>query len=205
MIFIHNILFPFAKNKPLQAIPFVTQTRTYRVGVYSFNPLYLRKPLVLLLMASFVEELWNSIFTPGTTPTLLIATNASFAALQLVLLALLLATYSIHFLILSVICAGLWAAINWFANELRIEAQRVAEQDRLAREKSSDPTNDSDTETELAPDPPVQETSIPSKSGPSHIHPDILSSADALRRRRSLGDSSGYVSTDSEWEKVSEG
>ena len=26
-----------------------------------------------------------------------------------------------------------------------------------------------------------------------------------LRRRRSLGDSSGYVSTDSEWEKVSEG
>jgi hypothetical protein len=33
-----------------------------------------------------------------------------------------------------------------------------------------------------------------------------LGPADATgRRRRSMGDSSGYVSTDSEWEKVSEG
>lgn len=154
-------------------------------------------------MASFIEELWNSIFTPGTTPTLLLATNASFAALQLVLLALLLATYSIHFLILSVLCMGLWAAINWFAHELQIEKDKAAEQDRGAREKPSDPANDSDTETELAPDPPVQGTIIPSKSSSSQIQPDILPQGDALRRRRSLGDSSGYVSTDSEWEKVS--
>lgn len=156
-------------------------------------------------MASFLEELWNSIFTPGTTPTLLIATNASFAALQLVLLALLLATYSVHFLILSVLCMGLWVAINWFANELRIEQERVAEQDRLAQEKSPDPANDSDTETELAPDLPVRESVVSSKSSSASAQPDTLSSSDALRRRRSLGDSSGYVSTDSEWEKVSQG
>lgn len=156
-------------------------------------------------MASFIEELWTSIFTPGTTPTLLIATNASFAALQLVLLALLLVTYSIHFLILSVLCMGLWVAINWFANELQIEQNRTAEQDRLAPEKPSDLANDSDTETELASEPPLKENVIPSKPNSPPMHPDVLSSADALRRRRSLGDSSGYVSTDSEWEKVSEG
>lgn len=158
-------------------------------------------------MASFIEELWNSIFTPGTTPTLLIATNASFAALQLVLLALLLVTYSIHFLILSVLCMGLWVAINWFANELRIEQERVAAQDRIAQEKSSDHNNDSDTETELPPDPPIQETVVSTEISPSQmqIQSGVLSSSDALRRRRSLGDSSGYVSTDSEWEKISEG
>ncbi|KAF2851108.1 Pkr1-domain-containing protein [Plenodomus tracheiphilus IPT5] len=59
-------------------------------------------------MASFFEQLWESIFTPGPTPTLLVATNASFAALQLLFFAMLIATYSIHFIILSFLCAGLW-------------------------------------------------------------------------------------------------
>lgn len=101
---------------------------------------------------------------------------------------------------------GLWAAINWFANELQLEQERIAEQDRLARNKPSNPTNDSDTETELPPNSPKQDALSSSKSSSSHlqIHPDILSPADALRRRRSLGDSSGYVSTDSEWEKLSQ-
>lgn len=161
-------------------------------------------------MASFIEELWNSIFTPGTTPTLLIATNASFAALQLLLLLLLIATYSIHFLILSIICMGLWAAINWFARELQIEKEKADQQLRLAREKSPDIANDSDTETELEPLPtvlksqsPPLDTALVPEATSSQIQPDPLSSAEALRRRRSLGDSSGYVSTDSEWEKVS--
>ncbi|KAF3355503.1 hypothetical protein VdG1_06915 [Verticillium dahliae VDG1] len=68
-------------------------------------------------MASFAENLWNSVFTPGTTPTLLYATNASFAALQLTLLALLAATRSIHFIVLSFLCAGLWRAINCASTE----------------------------------------------------------------------------------------
>ena len=71
-------------------------------------------------MAAFLEDLWTSIFTPGPTSTLLLATNVTFGALQVVLLALLVATYSIHFLILSVLCGGLWAAINWFAGEIRV-------------------------------------------------------------------------------------
>ncbi|KAG7292097.1 hypothetical protein NEMBOFW57_002130 [Staphylotrichum longicolle] len=63
-------------------------------------------------MASFFEDLWQSIFTPGPTPTLLVATNATFAALQVVLAVLLYATFSVHFLILSALCGGLW--VNWF-------------------------------------------------------------------------------------------
>ncbi|KKF95194.1 V-type ATPase assembly factor pkr1 [Ceratocystis platani] len=78
-------------------------------------------------MASFVVELWESIFTPGPTPVLLKATNATFAALQLLLLLLLLSTYSIHFVALSIISGGLWWAINWFAAELAVhQAQEDA-------------------------------------------------------------------------------
>ena len=43
------------------------------------------------MASSFFEDLWESIFTPGPTPTLLIATNASFAALQLLFFALFMA------------------------------------------------------------------------------------------------------------------
>ncbi len=68
-------------------------------------------------MAGFVEQLWESIFTPGPTPSLLLATNVTFASLQLVLLALLIATYSVHFVVLSLISGGLWWAINWFATD----------------------------------------------------------------------------------------
>jgi len=100
-------------------------------------------------MASFLEELWNSIFTPGPTPTLLVATNAAFVALQLLLLALLIATYSLHFLVLSVICGGLWTSINWFATEMAKEQQ--AQKAKEKKEKSPEPDNASDTETEDAP------------------------------------------------------
>ncbi|KAI8939439.1 hypothetical protein NX059_003219 [Plenodomus lindquistii] len=92
-------------------------------------------------MASFFEQLWESIFTPGPTPTLLVATNASFAALQLLFFAMLIATYSIHFIILSFLCAGLWWSINWFAVEIRAaqakeeEAKRIREARRGGREK----------------------------------------------------------------------
>ncbi|KAK5016292.1 ER protein Pkr1-domain-containing protein [Cryomyces antarcticus] len=82
-------------------------------------------------MSAFLENLWNSIFTPGATPTLLIATNATFAALQLVLFSLLIATYSIHFVVLSFLCGGLWWAINWFAAELAAAQQKEEEAERL--------------------------------------------------------------------------
>ncbi|EXJ72642.1 uncharacterized protein A1O5_03788 [Cladophialophora psammophila CBS 110553] len=171
-------------------------------------------------MASFLEELWNSIFTPGPTPTLLVATNAAFAALQLLLLILLIATYSLHFLVLSVLCGGLWYAINWFATEIAKEQQ--AQKAKEKKEKSPEPDNASDTETEGPPPhapggDSVKATTTPSarSQSPRHerpndssttlLEPKGVESTEALRRRRSLGESSGYVSTDSEWEKVSEG
>lgn len=89
-------------------------------------------------MADFITNLWEGVFTPGPTPTLLIATNVTFATLQLVLGGLLLATYSIHFLILSLLSGGLWWAINWFANELK-EAQRKEEEaEKLRKKKRED-------------------------------------------------------------------
>jgi hypothetical protein len=158
-------------------------------------------------MASFFEGLWNSIFTPGPTPTLLVATNASFAALQFILFALLIATYSVHFIVLSLLCAGLWWSINWFVAEL--EAGKASEEaKRREKEKSPEPEKGSrggsDTETEMPP-PPIRPAAPPPKDQPALLKPRPGDAQATLRHRHSQADSSGYVSTDSEWEKVSEG
>ena len=87
---------------------------------------------------SFIANLWESVFTPGTTPTLLIATNVTFASLQVLLLALLYATYSIHFAILSVLCGGLWYSINWFAVELQAAQRAEEEAERLRKRKAAE-------------------------------------------------------------------
>jgi ER protein Pkr1 len=156
-------------------------------------------------MASFFEELWNSVFVPGPTSTLLVATNASFACLQLVLFCLLLATYSVHFIVLSLLCGGLWWSINWFVGELRSAKAADNAEEQKQKEKLPEvdkvAMGDSDTETEptigsMEPPPP------PDPLKPSKAKP--INTGEALRKRRSLGDSSGYVSTDSEWEKISE-
>ena len=153
-------------------------------------------------MAEFLTNLVNSIFTPGPTPSLVVATNASFAALQFVLLLLLIATYSIHFIILSILSAGLWWAINWFVTEIQAgnakeeEAKRLREVRRDRNEKGAE---DSGTETEAA-----EETGrgISEKQGmEGHLRPE--STEGVLRKRRSLGEASGDMSTDSEWDKVS--
>ncbi|KAI9730108.1 MAG: SMK killer toxin resistance protein [Cirrosporium novae-zelandiae] len=151
-------------------------------------------------MSTFLEDLWNSVFTPGTTPTLLVATNASFAALQFVLLLLLVATYSIHFLILSILCGGLWWAINWFVAELsRAQDQEAAKEERKQKEPIVPrESNESDTETE-APDSKEQikreERTVDVTLKPPTPGP-------ALKKRENVRERSGYVSTDSEWEKV---
>lgn len=85
-------------------------------------------------MADFVTELFQNIFTPGVGGPLLIATNVAFASLQVVLLSLLIATYSYHFAILSVLSAGLWGSINWFVRETAIEAERLAAIEQLKKE-----------------------------------------------------------------------
>jgi hypothetical protein len=212
-------------------------------------------------MASFFEQLWESIFTPGPTPTLLVATNASFAALQLLLFVMLLATYSIHFVILSVLCGGLWWSINWFAAEIRAaqakeeEAKRIREARRGGKEKGDtgedgdgeamDTGDDTEVDTEVeqkqalkprpnppraprAPRPETQSTVFverpgaagadnPSRTtasaggtGPTAASTTGVSTRlaapvdEALKRRKGMGESTGDLSTDSEWEKLSE-
>jgi hypothetical protein len=203
-------------------------------------------------MASFAEKLWESIFTAGPTPTLLVATNASFAALQVLLFAMLLATYSIHFIILSFLCGGLWWGINWFAVEIRAaqakeeEAKRIREA-RRGNKKGRDGGDDAeamdtgdDTEVDNAVEvqkqrpaqarstrPESQSTVLvdrPTGQGGREGTPQASTDAggpaaasttgattrlaplvdDAVKKRKGLGESTGDLSTDSEWEKLSE-
>lgn len=166
-------------------------------------------------MASFVEELWSSIFTAGPTPTLLLATNATFAALQTLLFILLLATYSIHFVILSILSGALWYSINWFAQELK-QAQGQSARQEISSKKTAEVTEsdaktrgttegaDSDTETEHVMS---LKTGQPSESVPQSATAStslqVPDGSSEVRKRLSVsGDSSGYASTDSEWEKV---
>ncbi|MCJ1441884.1 MAG: SMK killer toxin resistance protein [Stictis urceolatum] len=146
-------------------------------------------------MANFMEDLWTSIFTPGTTPTLLLATNATFAGLQIVLLGLLLMTYSIHFLMLSIITAGLWGSINWFAIETRKaneEAEWVrAKEERDGKKRETASPDESGTETE--------EVDISSKGSGARLTTGREQQGDVAKRRGS-GDVEG--STDSEWDKL---
>ncbi|OLN94247.1 V-type ATPase assembly factor PKR1 [Colletotrichum chlorophyti] len=110
-------------------------------------------------MANFLTNMWESIFTPGPTPTLLYATNATFGALQFLLAVLLVATRSIHFVILSVLSGSLWYAINWFSRELALHAEQEAQKARLGEPHSKGKaagtgdahgTDGSDTEVEGA-------------------------------------------------------
>lgn len=170
-------------------------------------------------MADFMTSLWSSIFTPGPTPPLLLATNATFGALQLLLLALLVATYSIHFVVLSVLCAGLWAAINWFAAEL-IRAQEeekkkaadgksgTAPETKVRDEKSSD---DEDEARGREQTPQLKERAA--QTGGLQERAAVGSGvglgtqaegAETRQRTARSMDASGEFSTDSEWEKVSD-
>jgi hypothetical protein len=162
-------------------------------------------------MSTFFQELWESIFTPGPTPTLLKAANISFACLQVVLFALLLTTYSIHFIILSFLCSGLWWSINWFAAELK------ASQEREEREKAAQareaalpaPTDDSETEVETAPvsskSSRKKETKVGGEAAATGV--DQVPADVKQRSAAALDITSGTqssASTEDEWEKVSE-
>lgn len=152
-------------------------------------------------MATFLTDLMNSIFVAGPTQSLIVATNASFAALQFVLFCLLIATYSIHFLILSFLSAGLWWSINWFVAELT-EARRQ-EEERKAKDKGIVSTNEDDSDTE-------QEAAIPVGGGAAGSHEvEVLEKVGEIRDRgagKFDGATSGSGtehSTEDEWEKVS--
>ena len=135
--------------------------------------------------------------TPGPTPTLIVATNAAFACLQLVLLILLVATSSIHFVILSFISGGLWWAINWFVAELR--ASEAAEAEKKRRLGDTAQGDDTETEAETIIDSGIEGPG----SGSKEV--EILEKSGQLRdRRTSEPGNKSEISTEDEWEKVSE-
>ncbi|AQZ09171.1 PKR1 (YMR123W) [Zygosaccharomyces parabailii] len=80
---------------------------------------------------SFFQDLWQSIFEPGTTPQLLIATHLSFASLILVLAWLSYATRNVHFYALLAIASILWGLVTWFVNEL--QQANLRDNDELAQ------------------------------------------------------------------------
>ncbi|CVK95735.1 hypothetical protein FPRO06_01117 [Fusarium proliferatum] len=161
-------------------------------------------------MSSFIVKLWEDIFTPGPTPTILKAANASFAALQIVLFCLLLATYNIHCVILSILCGGLWWSVNWFAAELAIaqREQREKEEKEKQQQKEVSGNDGEDSETEV-------ETTVPSKPSPVAATTSDVAVAAAggvqplqpkgeVKQRSGATGTQSSVSTEDEWEKVSE-
>ena len=155
-------------------------------------------------MSQFFQDLWESIFTPGPTPSLVVATNVAFATLQTVLLVLLAATHSVHFVVLSTLCGGLWWAINWFVAELK--ASEAREATRAQREQSA---GDSDTEVEVAAvgsrgaPPGSREVEAVEPRGELKHRP-AAAAADTGGRVTPSQGSKSSVSTEDEWERVSE-
>ncbi|KAG6215427.1 hypothetical protein E4U34_005659 [Claviceps purpurea] len=150
-------------------------------------------------MSTFITSLWDSIFTPGPTAPLLYATNLSFAALQLVLLGLLFATKSIHCVVLSGLCAGLWGAINWFAGEVKIVQERQRREEMLRGEREEETRKgrgDGDGEGGRSD---AEETEVENLTGREGEGVQMGSEL----RRREAGLSQSSASTEDEWEKVS--
>ena len=145
-------------------------------------------------MAAFITDLFQSIFTPGPTHSLLVATNVAFACLQVVLLLLLIATYSVHFVVLSFISAGLWWAINWFVTELK--ASQALEDEKKRQSDETGQGEDTETEAET-----VIDTGI-SGSGSKEV--EVVERKGELKDRGNSGGSKSEISTEDEWEKVSE-
>jgi hypothetical protein len=146
-------------------------------------------------MSAFLTDLFQSIFTPGPTHSLIVATNASFACLQFLLLILLIATYSIHFVVLSFLCAGLWWAINWFVAELTT-AQTLEDAKSKRRAGDTELGDDSETEAETVIDTGDID------SGSKEV--EVLERKGELKARGSPARSKSELSTEDEWERVSE-
>lgn len=87
---------------------------------------------------SFIVELWNSVFTPGLTPTLIIATHATFALLVLTLSVFVFLTKSIHLVNLLVISILLWATLTWFINELNKENEKEKEKGKEGHKENKE-------------------------------------------------------------------
>jgi len=93
----------------------------------------------------------------------------------------------VHFVVLSILCAGLWWAINWFVVELA-EAQRL-EQERARALGGGEADGGDSTDAETVVEGVGKEVEVKRRKDGS-----------------GAGGSSGRseISTEDEWEKVSE-
>lgn len=102
-------------------------------------------------MANFFASLWESIFTPGTTPQLIIATHISFFLLGCLLVWLIVLTNSIHFYALLTIALLLWAIVTWFIselNQLKLKSNQELEVEQEKNENQEQPSNKEKIEPE---------------------------------------------------------
>lgn len=99
---------------------------------------------------------------------------------------------------LSFLSAGLWWSINWFAAE--VKAAQLAEEDR-AREQKLREQQDEDTETEVE-----IETVAGGLAGGEGVsnEVEVLEPTGGLKVRREGSGRMSEVSTEDEWERVSE-
>ncbi|OWB69133.1 hypothetical protein B5S30_g4532 [[Candida] boidinii] len=89
-------------------------------------------------MANFFEELWKSVFEPGTNPALIIATHTSFLLLVISLITLIYLSGSIHFINLLVISLLLWGSVTWFIFELEKQKGLLKTNEELAKGDSTE-------------------------------------------------------------------
>lgn len=92
-------------------------------------------------MANFFEELWKSVFEPGTNPALIIATHTSFLLLIISLITLIYLSGSIHFINLLVISLLLWGSVTWFIFELEKQKGLLKTNEELAKGDSNNETD----------------------------------------------------------------
>lgn len=97
---------------------------------------------------AFFTELWESVFTPGTSPALITATHASFIALIISLSCLVYVTGSIHFINLLVLSVLLYGTVIWFINELK--QIKLKENEQLEKEEAEADTKSEPTVNEKA-------------------------------------------------------
>lgn len=108
---------------------------------------------------SFFVELWESVFTPGTTPALITATHASFMLLIISLIVLIVLTKSIHFINLLVIAVLLYGTVVWFINELQ-QIKLKSNEELSSKEATSAEVKKTETESNAS----AESTSVPDQN-----------------------------------------
>lgn len=114
---------------------------------------------------SFFTELWESVFTPGTTPALIKATHASFILLIISLICLIFLSGSIHFYNLLAISILLYGSVVWFISELNqaklknnAEIEQESKEDEAEEKKQAEGKKESKASASA-----VKPTSTPKK------------------------------------------